>query len=118
MGSKDTHLHAVFPVSTSHAKGVRLACASLRGKLRYVHRWALRGVVGGVSETRERLRQEISTHQHQNTIQRAHHRGRGLRTAKLQIDLIHLLSDLKCSGTFLTSTLARSVRSTHTSPNK
>jgi hypothetical protein len=40
-GSEDTHLHAVLPVSTSQAKGVCLACASQRGKLRYVHRAGL-----------------------------------------------------------------------------
>jgi hypothetical protein len=40
----------MLPVSTSQAKGVWSACASLREKLRYVHR-AIKGRYGAVLDT-------------------------------------------------------------------
>jgi hypothetical protein len=38
VGRKDTHLHAVLPVSTSQAKGFASPALSLRGKLSCIHR--------------------------------------------------------------------------------
>jgi hypothetical protein len=49
-GSKNIYLYAVLPVSTSQAKRVWSACASLRGKLRCVHR-AAKGRCGAVLDT-------------------------------------------------------------------
>jgi hypothetical protein len=48
-GARTHTFYVVLSVSTSQAKGVRSACASLRGKLRCVHR-AVKRRCGGVLE--------------------------------------------------------------------